>query len=90
MEGEDRIRVRWEGAFFNRHSLAQVNRELCLRLIAGRRVELSLLPVYEGQPDYLELLAQLRDLGFHPTWFEQFPTHEDLKLIEIDCLLRRD
>jgi hypothetical protein len=38
------ITVRWEGAFFNHHSLAHVNRELCLALLATGRVELSLIP----------------------------------------------
>jgi glycosyltransferase involved in cell wall biosynthesis len=37
------ITVRWEGAFFNRHSLAHVNRELCLQLLASGQVELSLI-----------------------------------------------
>ncbi len=37
-------RVRWEGAFFNHHSLARVNRELCRALLASGRCELSLVP----------------------------------------------
>jgi FkbM family methyltransferase len=55
----------------------------------GLQVELSLIPVYEAQPDYLTLLRDLRELGFSPTWFSQFPTREDLRMIEMDCLLRR-
>jgi glycosyltransferase involved in cell wall biosynthesis len=36
------LRVRWEGDFWIRSSLALVNRELCLGLLAGGDVELSL------------------------------------------------
>lgn len=38
------LAVRWEGAQFVRHSLAHVNRELCLGLLDTGRVELSLVP----------------------------------------------
>lgn len=38
------LTVRWEGAQFVRHSLAHVNRELCLGLLDTGRVELSLVP----------------------------------------------
>jgi glycosyltransferase involved in cell wall biosynthesis/tetratricopeptide (TPR) repeat protein len=37
------VHVRWEGSQFQWHSLAHVNRELCLRLI-NRGVDLSLVP----------------------------------------------
>lgn len=33
--------------------------------IVGVQVELSLAPLYEDQPDYIELLAWLRDRGYH-------------------------
>jgi glycosyltransferase involved in cell wall biosynthesis len=59
------LSVRWEGSQFVHHSLANVNREMCLRL-AKRGHDLSLIP-YEpdqfgpdGDPD-LSLLAQLHD-----------------------------
>ncbi|MCX6382350.1 MAG: glycosyltransferase, partial [Armatimonadetes bacterium] len=44
------IAVRWEGAQLTWHSLAHVNRELCLALLKTNQVELSLLPT---QPDLL-------------------------------------
>jgi len=34
--------------------------------IAGLQLELSLVPLYQGQPDYLSVLQQVRDLGFAP------------------------
>lgn len=43
------IPVRWEGDQFAWHSLALVNRELCLGLLASERVQLSLVPT-ETQP----------------------------------------
>lgn len=42
------IAVRWEGAQLTWHSLAHVNRELCLALLKTNQVELSLIPT---QPD---------------------------------------
>jgi hypothetical protein len=45
------MRMRWEGAFFNWHSLAHVNRELCLRLLPSGQVELSVLPTEPAQVD---------------------------------------
>jgi FkbM family methyltransferase len=64
--------------------------ERTLERALGMQIELSLIAVYRGQPDYLTLLAELKEKGFHPTWFSQFPTHPDLKLVEMDCLLRRE
>jgi FkbM family methyltransferase len=34
--------------------------------VAGMQLELSLVPLYEGQADHLVLLGRLRDLGFAP------------------------
>lgn len=57
------IPVVWEGAQFDIHSLAHVNREICLRLIQTGRIDLTLLP-QERQPlapaadTRLQLLAQ--------------------------------
>jgi len=38
--------------------------EAALRKVAGVQLELSLAPLYQGQPDYLELLSLLRSAGF--------------------------
>jgi glycosyltransferase involved in cell wall biosynthesis/tetratricopeptide (TPR) repeat protein len=42
-------RIAWEGPQFVQHSLALVNRELCLRLIASGQ-EISILPIDGGVP----------------------------------------
>ncbi len=34
--------------------------------VAGLQLELSLVPIYQGQPDYLALLERVRGLGFTP------------------------
>jgi glycosyltransferase involved in cell wall biosynthesis len=39
-----KVPVRWEGAFFTYHSLAHVNRQLCLEIQRGGQVDLSILP----------------------------------------------
>tara|TARA_R110002072_G_scaffold41537_2_gene116515 strand:- start:113 stop:760 length:648 start_codon:yes stop_codon:yes gene_type:complete len=53
--------------------------------------ELSLVPLYEGMPHYLEVLARyeaaaFRVSGFYPVCRER----ESLALIEVDCVLVRD
>ncbi len=53
---EPPVRVRWEGAFFEWHSLAHVNRELCLEL-SREGVEVSLVPV---APPHFDPLAEPR------------------------------
>ena len=45
----ERAAVRWEGAQFSRHSLAHVNRELCLGLIRSGEVDLSIAPTEPPQ-----------------------------------------
>ena len=34
--------------------------------VTGLQLELSLVPIYQGQPDYLSVLNQVSDLGFVP------------------------
>jgi len=62
-ESAEPLHLRWEGSVFVNHSLAQVNRELCLSL-ALRGHDLSLVPYepdeFRPEPgDRLEPLAQL-------------------------------
>jgi glycosyltransferase involved in cell wall biosynthesis len=45
------VAVRWEGSQFVYHSLAHVNRQLCLGLLRSGRVELSLVPYEPDQFD---------------------------------------
>lgn len=59
-----------------------------LRVLAGSRrllprtvavqIEMSVIPLYEGSPSYLEALARMRELGFTPSGF--FPVMSDAKM----------
>lgn len=58
--------------------------------ITSLQSELSVLPVYDGMPDYLEALAGFRRQGFTVTGL--FPVSHDgasLAVIEFDCVCRR-
>lgn len=59
-----------------------------LARIFGIQTELAINGYYEGVPDYLEMLAWLRSLGFEPVWFHPVSWHRGV-LGEADCLLRR-
>jgi FkbM family methyltransferase len=52
-------------------------------------VELVVQPSYVDAPDYLELLAWLRERGFEPSDFDRVLQDENGVLAEIDCLLVR-
>ncbi|MCW3099191.1 MAG: hypothetical protein JWL77_4809, partial [Chthonomonadaceae bacterium] len=60
--------VRWEGALFSWHSLAHVNREICLGLLASGQVELALVPTEPNHFDPLQEPAfrSLAPLAFAP------------------------
>src|SRR5207248_2054916 len=68
-----------------------------LRVLSGARerlnevlavqVELAVRQSYEGQPDYVEALAFLRDRGFAPVGFFKIFRDEHRRLAEFDCLL---
>jgi len=45
------LRVRWEGHQATLSSLALVNRQICLELLAGGDVELSLSEIHNPWPD---------------------------------------
>ncbi len=49
--------VRWEGSQFLHHSLAHVNRQLCLGLLASGHVDLSLVPYEPDQFDASQIPA---------------------------------
>lgn len=64
--------------------------ENSLQNITSIQSELSVLPVYEGMPDYIESLTTYRNAGFEITGM--FPVSHDcvtLMVIEFDCVLRR-
>ena len=61
----------------------------CLDRVVCLQSEISVRPIYEGMPRYLEALAAMEGLGFEPTGF--FPVARDrrLRLVELDCVMTR-
>lgn len=59
--------------------------------VGALQAELSVTPLYEGQPSYLQLLQFMEDAGYSPSLipahdYEQFP-----EMVDFDChFLRRD
>jgi FkbM family methyltransferase len=61
-----------------------------LDAVLAVQVELSLRPLYEGAPGWLDALATLRALGFRPAQLTSVGRDDSLGLLELDCLLVRD
>jgi len=58
--------------------------------IIGLQSEISMLPIYQGMPDYLESLTVFRKHGFEVTGL--YPVSRDmdtLLVVEMDCVMRR-
>lgn len=62
----------------------------CLDNILGLQSELSVIPLYEGMPDYLEALSHYKTCGYEVTGM--YPIGRDRKnlvVMEFDCFLVR-
>jgi len=58
--------------------------------VVGLQTEVSLQPLYEDGPDYLQLLAYCRGLGFEPTgFFPIFHSPVTRQMVEMDAVLTR-
>jgi FkbM family methyltransferase len=64
LSGDSRVFLKIDTQGFEREVLKGAERLLSSNIV-GVQVELSLASLYEGQPDYIELLAWLRARGFH-------------------------
>ena len=52
--------------------------------------EVASIPLYDGMPDYLEVLGKYRELGFEITgMFPVSREKKDLRVIEFDCIFVR-
>jgi len=63
---------------------------VCIERISAMQSEVSVIPLYEGVPDYMEALSAYRKLGFEPTGFFPIlhsPTSQHL--VEFDAVLTR-
>ncbi|MFO7605186.1 MAG: FkbM family methyltransferase [Desulfurivibrionaceae bacterium] len=59
--------------------------------LKGMQSEISMIPIYQGMPNYLESLTRFHELGFKLTGL--YPVARDkatLQIIEMDCVMRRD
>jgi FkbM family methyltransferase len=62
----------------------------CMHQVLGLQSEVSVIPLYEGMPDYFEALSAYRKLGFEPTgFFHIFHSATSHHLIEFDAVLTR-
>jgi hypothetical protein len=62
----------------------------CMHRISGIQTELAVIPLYQGTPDYMEVLTIYREFGFEPTGF--FPilnSPTSMHLVEFDAVLAR-
>lgn len=61
----------------------------CLERIVGLQSEISVRPIYEEMPGYLEALASMTGLGFELTGLFPVARDRDFRLIEMDCVMTR-
>jgi FkbM family methyltransferase len=61
----------------------------CLNCILAMQTEISVLPIYEGAPDYHTALGQMKRFGFDIAGL--FPVSQDqaFRVIEFDCVMVR-
>lgn len=65
--------------------------EKSINKIVGLQSEISLIPIYEGMPDYLESLTLFKSKDFHITGLYPVSREKNtFRLIELDCLMRKD
>ncbi|MEK6202330.1 MAG: FkbM family methyltransferase [Desulfobulbaceae bacterium] len=61
-----------------------------LTRIRGLQSEISMIPIYQGMPDYLESLTLFRQKGFELTGLYPVSRNKDtLGVVEMDCVMRR-
>ncbi|MBX9856522.1 MAG: FkbM family methyltransferase [Gemmatimonadaceae bacterium] len=58
--------------------------------IESLQLELSFIPLYESMPSYREVLEYLTDSGYFLTAFIPVSRDRHLRVIEADCLFRRE
>jgi FkbM family methyltransferase len=61
-----------------------------IQQVEGLQAEVSLIPLYQGVPDYLDVLSYCREVGFDPTgFFPVFCSPDTSHLVECDVVLIR-
>jgi FkbM family methyltransferase len=63
----------------------------CLQMILGLQSELSVLPLYHGMPNYVDVLREYHELGFNLIgFFDVLRDSRTLNLVEQDCIMVRN
>lgn len=82
-----RILLKMDTQGFDQQVLAGA--EHSLGQVAALQSELSLIPIYDGMPDYLESLRNFEAAGFKISGFYPICRKGDLAIIEMDCIAVR-
>lgn len=84
----DNVMLKMDTQGFEAQVLAGSHETLpSIRLI---ETEMSLIPLYEGAPSYLEMIELLAKKGFEPIWFERgFEDEVNGHLLQFDCIFGR-
>jgi FkbM family methyltransferase len=59
----------------------------CLESVCALQSEMSVVPVYDGMPSYLEAIASFNQLGFQLSAMYSVSRDANLRLIEFDCVM---
>lgn len=57
--------------------------------VAGLQLELAIQKIYKGLSDYIDVLAELKSLGFRPAGFFPVSKTPDQAVVEFDCVMVR-
>jgi hypothetical protein len=57
--------------------------------VVGMHLEVSVQPIYEGQPHWLDVISVIEELGFVPTGLLDVARRPDLSAIELDAVFVR-
>jgi FkbM family methyltransferase len=61
----------------------------CLGRIHGMQTEVSMRPIYEGMPGYVESITMLEGLGYTLTGLFAVSRDSHLRVVEMDCVMAR-
>jgi FkbM family methyltransferase len=64
-------------------------RQLLSKRVVGAQVELSVIPIYEGMPDFLAVIAKMRECGFTLTGMFSVQTDKKMRIYEFDGVFVR-
>lgn len=61
----------------------------CMGRIVAVQTELSVIPIYDGMPGWLEAMGSLSSRGFEPTWMSPVTLDGPIRVLEFDCVMVR-